>query len=100
MANKAIQTTALSCALSFVAVPHGAAQYASHALAERLSQTITHRMARDDVPGVVVVVMEDGSPVWTRAFGLADPRTGRGMTEDALFRVESTPPRRRAAGSS
>ena len=46
-------------------------------------------MARDNVPGVVVVLLEDGSPVWTGAFGLAEPRTGRAMTENALFRVES-----------
>jgi CubicO group peptidase (beta-lactamase class C family) len=41
------------------------------------------------VPGVVVAVIERGEPAWTGAFGMADPATGRPMTPDALFRVES-----------
>jgi CubicO group peptidase (beta-lactamase class C family) len=39
--------------------------------------------------GAVVVLIEGGAPVWTGAFGMADPATGRPMTPDALFRVES-----------
>ncbi|WP_158540162.1 serine hydrolase domain-containing protein [Rhodosalinus halophilus] len=54
-----------------------------------MAQAIPARMAADGVPGVVVALLREGRPVWTRAFGLADPATGRGMTEDALFRVES-----------
>ena len=56
---------------------------------DRLSDTVQARMASDGVPGVVVTVLENGAPVWTRAFGYADPATGREMTVDALFRVES-----------
>lgn len=85
--RRAGHVVALTWAL--IPAPHTAAQDTSHALSERLSQTISRRMARDNVPGVVVVLLEDGSPVWTGAFGLADPRTGRAMTENALFRVES-----------
>lgn len=58
-------------------------------LAIRLAQTIPAHLAADEVPGAVVVLIAQGSPVWTGAFGLADPATGRAMTEDALFRVES-----------
>src|SRR5690606_31123556 len=46
-------------------------------LADRLAQTVPARMAVDGVPGVVVVLIEAGSPVWTAAYGLADPETGR-----------------------
>jgi len=56
---------------------------------DRISDAVQARMARDGVPGVVVVVLENGIPAWTRAFGYADPATGREMTADALFRVES-----------
>ncbi|KQI71388.1 hypothetical protein AN191_13860 [Loktanella sp. 5RATIMAR09] len=56
---------------------------------DRISDAVQARMERDGVPGVVVVVLENGIPVWTRALGQADPATGREMTVDALFRVES-----------
>ncbi|WP_170125371.1 serine hydrolase domain-containing protein [Jannaschia seohaensis] len=59
------------------------------AAGEALGATITGRMASDGVAGAVVVLIEDGAPVWTGAFGMADPATGRPMTTDALFRVES-----------
>ncbi len=59
------------------------------ALEDRLQQAIPARMAADGVPGVVVAVLRDGRLVWTHAFGHADPATGRAMTADALFRVES-----------
>ncbi len=58
------------------------------ALADRLEKAIPARMMADGVQGVVVALIADGAPVWTKAFGLADPGTGRAMTEDALFRVE------------
>ena len=58
-------------------------------LEERLPQIISERMAHDGVPGLVVTLLRDGAPVWTGAFGLADPQSGREMTPDAIFRVES-----------
>lgn len=57
--------------------------------AERLSQRIPARMAADGVPGTVVVLIAGGIPVWTGAFGTADPASVRPMPADALFRVES-----------
>lgn len=62
---------------------------AGEALEDRLEQVIPARMAADDVPGVVIALLREGRLVWSRAFGLADRATGRAMTEDALFRVES-----------
>lgn len=56
---------------------------------ERLSAAVETRMAADGVQGVVIVLIEAGEPVWTQSFGFADPATGREMTADALFRVES-----------
>ena len=46
-------------------------------------------MATDGVAGAVIVLIEDGAPIWTGAFGMADPAAGLAMTADALFRVES-----------
>lgn len=58
-------------------------------LADRLEQMIPARMISDGVAGAAVVVISGGAPVWTGAFGHADSETGKPMTEDALFRVES-----------
>ncbi|MFH1517106.1 MAG: serine hydrolase domain-containing protein, partial [Pseudomonadota bacterium] len=55
----------------------------------RLGEIARARMATDGVPGIVIVLIAGGEPVWTGAFGLADVATRRPMTADALFRVES-----------
>lgn len=82
------------CALTFALVlthwpAAAAATNAPPALAQDLARVIPERMASDDVPGTVVVLIENGKPVWTGAFGLADPKTGRELSEKAVFRVES-----------
>jgi CubicO group peptidase (beta-lactamase class C family) len=41
------------------------------------------------VPGATLALVRDGTPVWTAAYGMADPASGRPMTPDDLFRVES-----------
>ena len=46
-------------------------------------------MERDDVAGLVIVLVENRQIVWEKAFGLADPETGTPMRPDAVFRVES-----------
>jgi CubicO group peptidase (beta-lactamase class C family) len=56
---------------------------------DQISNAVQTRMARDGVPRVVVVVLENGAPAWTHAFSFADPAARRKMTADALFRVES-----------
>lgn len=58
-------------------------------LSDRLTDIVEARIAADGVAGAVVVLIEGGAPVWTGAFGMADPAAGRPMTAEALFRVES-----------
>jgi len=65
------------------------AQDIDQTLIDRLSQTAIERMDRDKVPGLIIVLLQNGEPAGTAALGLADPTSGRMMTEDALFRVES-----------
>jgi CubicO group peptidase (beta-lactamase class C family) len=62
---------------------------AGGSLSDRLTDIVEARMAADGVAGAVVVLIEGGAPVWTGAFGMADPAAGRPMTAEALFRVES-----------
>ncbi|MGC9371190.1 MAG: serine hydrolase domain-containing protein [Paracoccaceae bacterium] len=67
----------------------GATQETPSALTARLSETTMARIEADGVAGAVIVLLRDGAPVWSEAFGLADPANGRPMTEGAVFRVES-----------
>ena len=71
------------------AIPPEAFEEDIHDRTDRLTSIVQARMAADGVAGAVVVLIENGAPVWTRAFGMADPAVGRPMTTDALFRVES-----------
>jgi CubicO group peptidase (beta-lactamase class C family) len=56
---------------------------------DRFGDIARARMEADGVPGVVIALIADGKPVWTGAFGMADPPAGLAMNTDALFRVES-----------
>lgn len=46
-------------------------------------------LAEQRLVGGVVMILEDGAPAYTRAFGLADREEGRPMTEDTVFRLAS-----------
>ena len=41
------------------------------------------------VAGVVALVLQDGKPVYEKAFGWADKEAGRKMTTDTIFRIAS-----------
>lgn len=43
----------------------------------------------DRVAGVVAFVLQDGKPVYEKAFGWADKEAGRRMTTDTIFRIAS-----------
>jgi CubicO group peptidase (beta-lactamase class C family) len=66
-----------------------AAQDTVSALTARLTETAITRMEADGLAGVVMVLLHEGVPVWTRAFGDADPAVQRSLSEEAVFRVES-----------
>ena len=54
---------------------------------------IDHGLQRyvDDhrVAGIVALVLQDGKPVYEKAFGWADKEAGRRMTTDTIFRIAS-----------
>lgn len=62
---------------------------AEDALAADLSNMIPDRMEAHDVPGLNVLVFRGGDVRWIASFGWADVASGRPMTPDAVFRVES-----------
>jgi CubicO group peptidase (beta-lactamase class C family) len=52
-------------------------------------ETLAARMARLEVPGLSVAVIEDGRIVWARAYGVADAATGEPATTETLFQAAS-----------
>lgn len=57
-------------------------------ISTEIASVIEREMARWTVPGIVVGVLRDGQ-MTTRAWGVANLRSGEPMREDALFRVAS-----------
>lgn len=84
-----IRASLFTAALIALHAAAGAAQETPSGLTARLSETTMARIEADGVAGAVIVLLRDGDPVWSEAFGLADPANGRPMTEGAVFRVES-----------
>ncbi|HEX4950900.1 MAG TPA: serine hydrolase domain-containing protein [Blastocatellia bacterium] len=83
----------LSNALAFAQAkpqtnPHAALTADSTRLA-RLDGALQEYMDKNQLAGVVALVLQDGRPVYERAFGWADKESGRKMTTDTIFRIAS-----------
>jgi CubicO group peptidase (beta-lactamase class C family) len=57
--------------------------------AARIDAVFTQYVDDGRLPGAVLLVLQDGKPVFERAFGWADKESSRRMTPDALFRIAS-----------
>jgi CubicO group peptidase (beta-lactamase class C family) len=83
---------ALSAVLAWAAAPAAAQQAARRLAPERLERVdrLLQRYVDDNlVAGVVALVLQDGKPVYERAFGWSDKEAGRRMTTDTIFRIAS-----------
>ena len=65
--------------------PHDSLQ----SFTQHLDARIPLLLARYDVPGVSVALIQDGELVWSGAYGVADVANGRPLTVDDVFRVGS-----------
>ena len=54
-----------------------------------LERTIGADVERGRIPGVVMVVQQDGKLVFSRTLGKQDPASGTPMREDSIFRIYS-----------
>lgn len=54
-----------------------------------LDNRIPSLMNTYDIPGAVIAIVQDGSPVWSGAYGYADVESERKMTTDTWCRMES-----------
>ena len=59
------------------------------ALSAYLDTRIPAIMDAYDIPGTCVALIDDGAPVWSKAYGYADVGAGRKMTTDDYMRVQS-----------
>lgn len=58
-------------------------------LAQRLDAAIDGALARKTIVGTVVLVSQNGVPVYARAAGLADREAGKPMSKNTIFRLAS-----------
>ena len=56
---------------------------------KRLDRFFQEQVDQERIGGAVALVLQDGKPVYDRAFGWADKEAGRKMTVDAIFRIAS-----------
>ena len=55
----------------------------------RVDRTIQQYVEESRLGGAVVLVLQDGQPVYERAIGWSDKEAGRRMTTDTVFRIAS-----------
>jgi len=77
----AITTLVLTAVLS--------AQTLSSKRLERVDRYFQEQVDQERIAGAVAVVLQDGKPVYEKAFGWADKEAKRKMTVDAVFRIAS-----------
>jgi CubicO group peptidase (beta-lactamase class C family) len=54
-----------------------------------LDEKMPGLLSKYDVPGAVVAYIQDGAVAWTKAYGVADDRTGRPLRPEAVFNFAS-----------
>jgi CubicO group peptidase (beta-lactamase class C family) len=74
------------CGLPFVPVVH-ASDYVE--FSRQIEEVLPGQMARYNVPGVSVALIEDGETVYVKSFGYADRANEAPMTPDTLHQVAS-----------
>ncbi len=55
----------------------------------RLDAVLQEYIDKNQLAGIVALVLQDGRPVYERALGWADKESGRKMTSDTIFRIAS-----------
>ncbi|HET7695658.1 MAG TPA: serine hydrolase domain-containing protein [Vicinamibacterales bacterium] len=55
----------------------------------RIDRFFQDQVDQERIGGAVALVLQDGKPVYEKAFGWADKESGRKMTVDAIFRIAS-----------
>ena len=77
-----------ACAVALAALSPSADTLSSERLA-RLDRVFTQYVDEQRIGGAVALVLQDGKPVYDKAFGWRDKEAGRRMTTDTIFRIAS-----------
>src|SRR5947207_7548557 len=85
--NRVIIRTVIAVLAAAVATP--SAQTQSTERLKRVDRFFQEQVDQERIAGAVTVVLQDGKPVYERAFGWADKESQRKMTTDAIFRIAS-----------
>ena len=93
LAQCAIVALTTSSALAQVAAPsprtHRAVAGLDARRVARIDQALQGYVDRNEVAGVVALILRDGQVAYERSVGWADKEAGRKMTSDAIFRIAS-----------
>ena len=65
------------------------AQTLSSERLKRIDRYFQEQVDQERIAGAVALVLQDGKPVYEKAFGWADKESKRKMTTDAIFRIAS-----------
>jgi CubicO group peptidase (beta-lactamase class C family) len=85
-------TSLLSLSLVATLAPAATGQASQHAdddLAAALDAVVAEFLEGRRVPGMAVGVVRDGSVIFAKGYGVADPESGRAVTARSLFHVAS-----------
>ena len=85
--KKVLMLTLAVIAALAIAAP--SAQTLSSERLKRVDQFFQEQVDQERIAGAVALVLQDGKPVYERAFGWADKEAHRQMTPDAIFRIAS-----------
>jgi CubicO group peptidase (beta-lactamase class C family) len=72
-----------------VAVATLSAQTLNQDRLKRIDRFFQEQVDQERIAGAVALVLQDGKPVYEKAFGWADKEARRKMTTDAIFRIAS-----------
>ena len=85
--NRVIIRTVIAILAAAVAAP--SAQTLSSERLKRVDRFFQEQVDQERIAGAVALVLQDGKPVYERAFGWADKEANRKMDTDAIFRIAS-----------
>ena len=83
------KTMLLACAALVMSTATMSSQSISSDRLARIDRLFQQYVDEERIGGAVALVLQDGKPVYERAFGWSDREAGRKMTTDTIFRIAS-----------
>ena len=84
-----IKAIATACALWLGITSSGSAARLAESQRRQIESTVSEFMAKNNLPGVSIAVVEDGAYEWSKGFGMADLENSVPATPHTLYRLAS-----------